>query len=381
MTLTNRSRALGPSVGRNLAHVPEDRAARVDVGGADHHEAALRVFHGDFFQELLGHGLARERPQGRVVGHGVAEDALDDATRLDHVLWRNGGIEFLERRVVFRPQEGEWRDQPSRADAGDELEFGPGPRRRPPVEQPCGERAVVAAAGDGQVHRRGQRSLVAPVGEVLLLAAQSVEAGSEKVRHVPATDVTHPRHPRDLGLRRQRGRHRVQPWRRRQPERVEQPSHSEGPAHRALDPAQPGTAGAAADLDREHAAERRGPRQPPSGGRVTRSSPTPLDCANAGTAASRSGHTDGAAPPGSRTDCIRCCHGAASFPPTRRPIISPTPGTAPVNRKPGDWFAMNDQPSTGTRSSGPRTSKACATVSMRSSKIHALPGRRNGGSQ
>jgi hypothetical protein len=48
----------------------------------------------------------------------------------------------------------------------------------------------------------------------------------------------------------------------RQPERAEQAPHGVGLGHRAHDPPRAGTAGTDEDLDREHAAEQRGPRQP-----------------------------------------------------------------------------------------------------------------------
>ena len=48
----------------------------------------------------------------------------------------------------------------------------------------------------------------------------------------------------------------------RQPERAQQAPHGVGLGHRPHDPARAGTAGTDEDLDREHAAEQRGPRQP-----------------------------------------------------------------------------------------------------------------------
>jgi hypothetical protein len=48
----------------------------------------------------------------------------------------------------------------------------------------------------------------------------------------------------------------------RQPERAEQAPHGLRLGHRVQDPARPGTAGTDEDLDREHAAEERGPGQP-----------------------------------------------------------------------------------------------------------------------
>ncbi len=214
---------LGSAVARDLAHVPDDGAACVDVGGADQQETSLRILGGDFAQDVRRDVLARERPQRRVVRHRVAEDARDQAALLEHVLRRDGGVDLRQRRIVLFAEKREGCDQRARADAGDELELGPRSGSRPAIEQARRVGTLVAAPGDGQENRLGQGSRLPLRCPEFLLLAERVDGDFGELAHVAAADVAHAGHARDLGSRAQLGRHGLQPFGRRRARLNEQP--------------------------------------------------------------------------------------------------------------------------------------------------------------
>src|SRR5262249_31722137 len=79
-------------------------------------------------------------------------------------------VQGLELLVVGGAQEGEGRDERSRADACDELELGPVAGLRPAVQQARAEGAVVAPAGDREIRAGRQRARLALALEVCALA-------------------------------------------------------------------------------------------------------------------------------------------------------------------------------------------------------------------
>ena len=169
------SSAPGRRHGRDLGDVPDDRAPGVEVRGPDEEDAPLLVLRRDGVEHLLRDGFLEEIPEGRRVGHRVAvEDGEDPSLRGD-VLHGDGGVHRLQLLVVRRSEERERRDERPRADARDELERRPRPGLRPAVEQARSERAVVAAAGDGEVGGRRQRPGVALGGQVGSLASPGLD--------------------------------------------------------------------------------------------------------------------------------------------------------------------------------------------------------------
>ena len=143
------------AAGRQGADVPDDRPLGIEIGGADHQQAALLVLARDGVEHLLV-GVARDHlRERRGVGHGVIEQGRAEATRAVDLLGRHGRVDLAQGGVVIGPEEGEGRDQGAGADAGHHLEFGPRPGFGPAVHQPGAKGAVVAAAGYGEVvHRR-----------------------------------------------------------------------------------------------------------------------------------------------------------------------------------------------------------------------------------
>ncbi|MFO7617275.1 MAG: FISUMP domain-containing protein, partial [Bacteroidales bacterium] len=110
--------SLRASVARDFPHVPDDRAARIEIGSGDQEKAAFRVFRSDLFKQCLIDSFARQVHQWCIVRHGVAQDTGDEIARRDDVFRGDRGIELLQRRVVIRPEEGERCNQRAGADAG-----------------------------------------------------------------------------------------------------------------------------------------------------------------------------------------------------------------------------------------------------------------------
>ncbi|MNL12748.1 hypothetical protein D3C87_1336230 [compost metagenome] len=66
---------LRTTIGRDFSHVPDNGATRIEVCGSDQQKAALRVLGGDLLEHVLGHRLARQLQQRRIVRHCVAQNA------------------------------------------------------------------------------------------------------------------------------------------------------------------------------------------------------------------------------------------------------------------------------------------------------------------
>src|SRR6185312_6465129 len=158
------------------AHVPDDEPVCIDVGGADI-EAAASGVGGGHLGNHLGRQFAIDQPLDRPrIVKGVGErnhhdrPAAKDFTAGDA---EHGGAEAF---VVLRAEECIGGDEATRADTGDHVEAGAYAGLGPAAEDADAERAVHAAAGEGEeVVRWGIGG--APGGEPLAVFVRHFASG------------------------------------------------------------------------------------------------------------------------------------------------------------------------------------------------------------
>jgi len=119
-------------------------------------------------------------------------------------------VELPQGRVVGGPEKGEGRDDRSRADPGDDLEFRSVPGRRPADQQSCAKRTVAPATRNEQIVVRPVHDSAEPGDQHVVWQGQPLlKSGRRHIRPVPGH-----RNARHFRLRRQCLRQRGA-WRRR----------------------------------------------------------------------------------------------------------------------------------------------------------------------
>jgi hypothetical protein len=117
--------------GGNPRDVPDDRPPGIEIGGAHEERSAVGAL-GCNGGDDRGIEVARnELPQARGAERSIATHDVQQAARLHEVGGRVTGIDFAQHPVVRRAEESERRDQGAGADAGHDLELGPGALLRP----------------------------------------------------------------------------------------------------------------------------------------------------------------------------------------------------------------------------------------------------------
>ena len=137
------------AAGGDPAHVPDRGALSVEIGG--HHEkpASLPIFARHRLQNVgIDVGGDQIAQRAGLVDAGAEQSG--DPVGLQQVRQLAAGEDGPQRRVVGRSEKRERRDQRAGAGAGHEGEFRPRPALAPSGQQAGAERAVGAAAGQGE---------------------------------------------------------------------------------------------------------------------------------------------------------------------------------------------------------------------------------------
>ena len=120
-----------------------DQGASLPVLAAkSRYDSFIEIFRDKFFER-------------RAIRQGVGGEACQQRAPLKNVLLLDRRIDFSQNRIEVGAEKSKWRDQRSRADAGDDLESWTHAALRPPDEQTGAERTVIAASGNREdVFRR-----------------------------------------------------------------------------------------------------------------------------------------------------------------------------------------------------------------------------------
>ena len=113
-------------------------------------QPALLVFAGDGRHQRLVDIFRNEVPQRRGIGHRIIEDAADETPLAEDIVGRDRRIDVAELLIIGRPEKCERGDQGAGADSRHDLKLGAIAGFGPPDQEAGPERAVVAAAGNGE---------------------------------------------------------------------------------------------------------------------------------------------------------------------------------------------------------------------------------------
>ena len=137
--------------GGDLAHVPDHRTLRVEIGGADQQDAAAAILGRDVVQHPAVHILGDQLLEGR----RIREQFRTEQARQDLRRRQIGGVvlgpDLAQLVIVGGTQERKRRDQGAGADARHHLELRPVAALGPAGQQARTERAIAGAARQRQV--------------------------------------------------------------------------------------------------------------------------------------------------------------------------------------------------------------------------------------
>jgi hypothetical protein len=166
---------------------------RIEVGGADQQNAAIAILLGNLIEhspiDMLGDQIA----QGRRIRNRLGTQQTGQDLRRRHRIGVKGRPQLGEFPVIARPEKSVGSNQGAGADAGDELELRAISALRPADEKSCAERAVIGAAGQGEIlhERRPAHGHHGPARHPLHTGHVRLDEGVDVLRHLvtPEADV------------------------------------------------------------------------------------------------------------------------------------------------------------------------------------------------
>ena len=131
---------------RYCSDIPANRARCVQVCRADPETSPAPMLLGNE-RDCLIIDIPRDQP-GKLcdLDSGIAKNDVEDQPVFQEIISFIRGENFFECRIIFRPKEGERRDQRSGADPGNERKFRPVTMLAPAFEQSGAECTICAAA-------------------------------------------------------------------------------------------------------------------------------------------------------------------------------------------------------------------------------------------
>ncbi len=128
-----------------FCHVPEYRLTGIQVHSGNEQQPALLVLFRYLCKHFLADLLFNKPPQGGIVCQGIADHRCQRIADFHDIIRREGRIKFPELGVVFRAEKGKRGRKSAGADSGHQLEFRPGSRISPTVEESGAKGTVVSA--------------------------------------------------------------------------------------------------------------------------------------------------------------------------------------------------------------------------------------------